>query len=171
MKRKTVLVLLAGALMTSAAWGQFWNKDGTIAISNSGIVSKGSELDQCFGVIAGKGHSLGTVSFVAGALASGSLEAGGTFAATGSSFMIFGVCKKLKHRGVLFSGRFQGPITWTLVSENRQKMVFVLNGHMIGINHKGHKIGANMTQTIVTTKEQLAQGIGHIVVGLVVLDT
>lgn len=65
MKRKTVLVVLAGAFLTSVAWGQFWNKDGTIAISNSGIVSKGSELDQCWGIEAGRGHSLGTVSFVA----------------------------------------------------------------------------------------------------------
>jgi hypothetical protein len=158
-------------LLTSVAWGQFWNKDGTIAISNSGIVSKGSELNQCWGIEAGKGHSLGTVSFVAGALASGSLEAGGTFSATGSSFTIFGVCKKLKHRGVLYSERFAGPIAWTLVSESHQKMVFILTGHMIGITHRGKKVGANMTQTIVTTKEQLAHGIGHIVVGMVIVDT
>lgn len=96
---------------------------------------------------------------------------GGTFSATGSSFRIFGVCKKLKHRGVLYSGRFAGPIAWTLVSESHQKMVFILTGHMIGITHRGKKVGANMTQTIVTTRGQLAQGIGHIVVGRVIVDT
>lgn len=46
MKRIIVVALLA-LMLPRVAWAQFWNKDGTIAISNSGIVSKGSELNQC----------------------------------------------------------------------------------------------------------------------------
>jgi hypothetical protein len=56
---------------------------------------------------------LGTVSFSTGALLSGSLQMGGTFA-SGGSFTIDGNGTDGLADGALFSGSFTGPVTWTL---------------------------------------------------------
>ena len=172
MKRMTVLVLLASALLSSVAWAGgsgFENRRGTVSISNSGIVSKGSQLVVCDGWLARQ--SFGSVSFVAGVLTSGTLRGGGTFSATGSSFTVIGRCKEGEPKGELFSGSFVGPINWLLVSVRGEKLSFTLSGFIRGTNRKGRKVHAMTTQTIVTTKEQLAQGIGHIASGIVVFGT
>jgi len=49
------------------------NKYGSVSISNAGIVSHGSQLVGFNGVIAGPGHSLGSVAFTTGALISGTI--------------------------------------------------------------------------------------------------
>ncbi len=168
MKRTTVLLLLAGALLSTVAWANsgFKNERGTIWISDSGIVSRGSQLVFCNGLFSHPGGSLGSVSFVAGPLLAGSLQSGGIFSADGSSFTVIGRCKKEDEpRGVVFSGTFEGTIAWTLVSETGEKLTFTLSGVIKGTNRKGHKVHGITTQVIVTTKDQLSQGIGHIAAG------
>lgn len=174
MKRMTVLVLLAGALLSSAAWGRgrsLENKYGTISISDSGIVSKGSELVACGGLQSRPGNSLGSLNFMTGVLTSGGIETGGTFSSTDSSFTVIGRCKEGQREGVIFQGSFEGVIAWTLVSQMGEKLTFVLSGFVKGTNRKGNKVHASMTQIIVTTRAQLAKGIGHISIGTVEYPT
>jgi len=174
MKRITVLLALAWALLSTAAWANerdLENERGTIWISDSGVVSRGSQLVECDRIEAGPGKSLGSLSFVAGALLSGSVEAGGTFSATGSSFTVIGRCKKNRPKGVIFSGSFEDPITWTLASQTGEKLVFYLTGFIRGTNHKGNKVSGITFQMIVTTRQQLARGIGHIASGVVYPST
>jgi hypothetical protein len=59
--------------------------------------------------------NLGTVSFSTGAVRSGSLQMGGTFA-SGGSFTIDVNGTTGMADGVLFSGAFSGPATWTLTT-------------------------------------------------------
>ena len=167
MKRMTVLALLVGTLLSSEAWANsgFKNERGTIWISDSGIVSRGSQLVFCNGFEARPGGSLGSLSFVAGALLNGSLQEGGLFSDEGSSFTVIGRCKENEPRGVIFVGSFRGPIAWTLVSEAGEKLTYILSGIIKGTNRRGRKVRCTTTQVIVTTKEQLAQGIGHIAEG------
>ena len=174
MKRMSVLLLLAGALLSTVASANsgFKNERGTIWISGSGIVSKGSQLVFCNGFMSPPGGSLGSLSFVAGALLSGSLQAGGTFSADGSSLTVTGWCKKKDEpRGVIFVGTFDGPILWTLVSQTGQKLTFILSGSIRGTNRRGRRVNGITTQVIVTTVDQLAQGIGHIEEGVVEFGT
>ena len=75
MKRMSLLLMLAGILLSTVAWpdsSSLGNERGTIWISNSGIVSRGSQLVLCDGLIPRPGESLGSVSFVIGPLLSGS---------------------------------------------------------------------------------------------------
>jgi hypothetical protein len=118
MRRVVVLALLALALPI-AAWADgidLTNQYGSISISNAGISSTQSQLTSFNGIVAPAGHSLGSVSFSTGALTSGSLRWGGTFSATGSTFVVIGKGKYGEPKGTIFSGSFVGPITWTLTS-------------------------------------------------------
>lgn len=78
------------------------NSDGTLTGSNT---FRGSS-------VAG---DLGTVSFSTGALLSGPLQMGGTFA-SGGSFAIDGNGTGGIPDGVLFSESFTSPVTWTLTA-------------------------------------------------------
>src|SRR5512147_1545581 len=118
MRRVLILAALALAL-PMAAWADginLVNQFGSISISASGIMSVHSQLRQFNNV--NTGHSLGSVSFSTGALLTGSIAAGGTFSDVGSTFVVIGKGPDVPHKGVIFSGTFVGPITWTLVSQN-----------------------------------------------------
>lgn len=175
MKRMSLLLMLAGILLSTVAWpdsSSLGNERGTIWISNSGIVSRGSQLVLCDGLIPRPGESLGSVSFVIGPLLSGSPQEGGTFSSDGSSFTVIGRCKKQDEpRGIVFQGTFEGSITWTLLSQDGEKLTFSLTGFIRGTNSRGKRVNGTVTQTIVTTRDQLAQGIGHIAEGTVYFGT
>ncbi len=164
-----VVVLLVLAL-PRAAWSAedvFNNERGSISISDSGIVSKGSQLVYCLKIVPPDGHSLGSVNFSVGALIKGSLQEGGKFSPSGSTFEVVGRGKYGEPKGVIFTGNFVGPVRWTLVSKTGAVLIFRLNGNVEGTFYTGRLIVFETTQTIVTTEEQLAQGIGHIVNGRV----
>jgi PEP-CTERM motif len=167
MRRVLVLALLALAL-PMAAWADgidLVNKAGSISISAAGITSIGSQLRQFNGVVAAPGHSLGSVSFSTGALLSGSILAGGTFSDAGSSFVVIGKGNQVPHKGTIFSGAFVGPISWTLVSQNGQGLIYELSGTIQGTLWNGHFVTGTTTQTIHSTNGQISLGIGHIRVG------
>jgi hypothetical protein len=168
MRRVVVLALLALAL-PMAAWADgivLTNDFGSLSITDAGISSVGSQLKSFNGITAPAGHSLGSVSFTTGALSSGSLAAGGTFSATGSSFIVTGVGKYGEPKGTIFSGAFVGPITWTLTSGPGVKnLTYTLSGTIQGMLYDGRIVTGTTTQTIYTVNGQLAQGIGHIRVG------
>ncbi len=167
MRRVLVLALLALAL-PMAAWADgidLVNKFGSISISAAGITSIGSQLKQFNGVVASPGHSLGSVSFSTGALISGSIQTGGTFSDVGSSFVIIGKGNEVPHKGTIFSGAFVGPVSWTLVSQNGQNVVYALSGTIQGTLWNGRFVTGTTTQTINSTRGQITLGIGHIRVG------
>ncbi|MFZ3264831.1 MAG: hypothetical protein WA172_12590 [Terriglobales bacterium] len=170
MKRILIVALLALAI-PRAAWAAedvFNNERGSIAISYSGIVSRGSQLVYCLKIVPPDGHSLGSVNFSAGPLIKGSLEEGGKFSSTGSSFEVVGRGKYGEPKGVIFSGNFVGPIKWTLINKIGAVLIFKLTGNIEGVFYTGRLLIFETSQTIVTTEDQLAQGIGHIATGRVV---
>jgi PEP-CTERM motif len=168
MKAAFLLIVLALALpLTAFADGiVLTNQNGSIAISNAGISSIGSQLRSFNGIVAPPGHSLGSVSFSTGALISGSIATGGTFSSTGSSFVVIGRGNYGQPKGTIFSGSFVGPIIWTLTSPPGAKnLTFTLSGTIQGMLYNGRMVSGTTVQNIYTINGQLAQGIGHIKVG------
>ncbi|MGA7292501.1 MAG: PEP-CTERM sorting domain-containing protein [Terriglobales bacterium] len=174
MRRVVVLALLALAL-PMAAWADgitLTNQYGSLSIGTSGITSTQSELMSFNGIVAPPGHSLGYVNYSTGALISGSIAAGGTFSATGSSFVVIGKGGYGQPKGTIFSGSFVGPISWTLTSPPGAKnLTYTLSGQIQGMLYNGRWVTGSTTQTIYSTAGQLALGIGHIRVGSTSLST
>jgi hypothetical protein len=169
MKRVLVLALLAVAL-PMAAWADgitLMNEFGSLTVGNSGIISRGSELIQFNGVVPPMHRELGTVSFSTGALITGSLTAGGTFSATGSSFVVDGVGKYGEPNGAIFTGVFVGPIEWTkeTTGPHGNTVYYQLSGTIEGTLYTGRIVSGTTTQDIFTSQNQLSQGIAHITSG------
>ena len=113
MRRVFILAVLALALPLMAYADSsigLTNKGGTITGNAAGLSLSGSIL-QIYGCVVGS--NLGTVTFTTGALTSGDLQMGATFA-TGGSFVITGNGTNGVPNGVIFSGTFTGPVTWTM---------------------------------------------------------
>jgi hypothetical protein len=163
MKRIAVVVGLWALLLPLAAWADgidITNQFGTVTFTNAGVVSKGSELMNYNGVVAPPGRSLGSVSFSTGALLSGDIWSGGTFSSAGSSFVVSsgGGNYGQPAKGVIFSGTFIGPISWTLVSHTgRWDYVFTLSGTIQGQLWSGRTVTGTTTQTIYAYKNQWGQ--------------
>jgi hypothetical protein len=151
-----------------AAWADgivLVNQFGSIGISDAGISSTQSQLTQFNGIVAPKGHSLGSVSFTTGALVSGSIAAGGVFSSTGSTFVVIGKGNYGEPKGTIFSGSFVGPVDWTLTSKVGAKLTYTLSGTISGMLYDGRMVTGTTSQTIYSTNGQIAAGIGHIRVG------
>jgi hypothetical protein len=171
MKAALLLIVFALALpLTAFADGiTLTNRFGSIAISNAGITSMQSQLTSFNGIVAPKGHSLGSVSFSTGVLISGSISAGGTFSSVGSTFVVAGNAKGVP-KGALFTGAFTGPIAWTLVKQGGS-VIYTLSGTISGVLYTGRTVSATVTETIFSTRQQLNKGIGHISGGTTGLAT
>jgi hypothetical protein len=122
MLKKGLFVLSLALLLPLAAFADsnldFSNVGGTLSGSSSGLTLTGSTLAAVDGLVGGgliTGSNLGTVNFSTGALISGSLQTGGTFAA-GGSFVITGNGSNGLAKGVIFTGTFSSPVTLTLVT-------------------------------------------------------
>ncbi len=158
MKRILWTVLLALALPMAAfatSSVDFTNSGGTLSGSSSGLSLSGSVLIAVnglngLGLITG--DDLGSLTFTTGAMASGSLQMGGTFAA-GGSFMITGNGTNGIPNGTLFSGSFDGPVTWTLVTLANGTHNYTLTGSISGTWIGGSWVnGATVQLTINTGK-------------------
>jgi hypothetical protein len=155
MKRTMLLFLLALALPMAAFANNsvdFTNAGGTLSGSSAGLSLTGSTL-----IAMGSGGSittgnLGTVDFSTSMLMSGSLQNGGTFMA-GGSFTITGNGTNGVHNGVIFSGTFTGPVTWTLVTLANGTHNYTLTGALTGTWMGGGTVnGATVQLTINTGK-------------------
>jgi hypothetical protein len=171
MRRVVVLALLA-LVLPMAAWADgidLTNKFGSIAISNAGISSVGSQLTSWGGMTGVHG----SVSFTTGALTSGgSYLTGGTFSSTGSTFVVLGVGKWAKqltgqtHNPItLFSGSFSGPISWTILSQTKVSTTYQLSGTIVGALYDGRIVSGTTTQVLTATNGQWIAGVGHIKLG------
>jgi hypothetical protein len=168
--RRVAILALAALLLPMLAWADglyIVNQYGTITISDAGLISSQSELKQFNNIKAGKNHSLGKVDFATGALSSGSIWTGGTFSDVGSSFVVTGNGTHHVPNGVIFSGAFVGPITWTVVSQKgKNNFVFELKGSLQGQLWTGRTVTGDTTQTIIAYKNQwLHDGKGSIRLG------
>jgi PEP-CTERM motif len=155
MKRMMLLFLLALALPMAAFANNsvdFTNAGGTLSGSSAGLTLTGSTL-----IAMGSGGSittghLGTVDFSTSMLMSGSLQNGGTFMA-GGSFTITGNGTNGVPNGVIFSGTFTGPVTWTLVTLANGTNNYTLTGALTGTWMGGGTVnGATVQLTINTGK-------------------
>jgi hypothetical protein len=156
MKRMMLLFLLALALPMVAFANNsvdFTNAGGTLSGSNAGMSLSGSTLI-AFGSAGGiTTGNLGTMAFSTGALISGDLQMGATFAA-GGSFTITGNGTNGIPNGTIFSGTFSGPVTWTLVTLANGTHNYTLSGALTGtwMGGSGMVNGATVQLTINTGK-------------------
>ena len=149
MKRIVLMALLALALPVAAFAGNvdFTNNSGTLTGTSGGLTLTGSELTEVQGLGGGliQGN-LGTLTFTTGALTSGSLTTGGTFAA-GGSFVITGNGTGGIPNGVIFSGTFSGPVTWTEVTSGPNGAIYyTLTGSISGTWYNGTTVNGATTQ-------------------------
>ena len=144
--RKWLVVLLLALVVPVAAFANssvdFGKVGGTLAGSTSGLSLSGSTLATVNGLNGGGlvTGNLGSVTFSTGALASGSLDMGGTFAA-GGSFTVTGNGTNGIPNGVIFSGTFSGPVTWSLITQpdgtHSYTLTGVLTGSLQGVTTNG----------------------------------
>jgi len=128
--------------LASASSTDFSNSGGTLAGTNAGLNLTGSMLIAVTGFNGGGmiNGDLGTVAFTTGALSSGDLQMGGTFA-SGGTFTITGNGTGGLPNGVIFSGTFSGSVTWTLATlangTHNYTLTGVVTGTMGGMNVNG----------------------------------
>ncbi|HEV2402532.1 MAG TPA: PEP-CTERM sorting domain-containing protein [Candidatus Sulfotelmatobacter sp.] len=150
-----VLALALPAAVFASSNIDYTNSGGTLSGSNSGLMLNGSSLIAVNGLNGGgiiTGSNLGSVSFQTGALTSGSLQMGGTFAA-GGWFTITGNGTNGVPSGTLFSGTFSGPVTWTLVTLANGTHNYTLTGALSGTTGSGYStVGVTVQLTINTGK-------------------
>jgi hypothetical protein len=130
----------------------FANMGGTLTATTSGMSLSGSTLVAVSGVnglglITG---DLGTISFSTGAMTNGSLQMGGTF--NDGTFTVqtdgFGGLGS----GTLFSGSFNGPVTWTLITLQNGTHNYVLTGVLSGTINGINVDGVSVQLTVNTGK-------------------
>jgi hypothetical protein len=158
MKKILLLAVLALALPTAMFAGSsvdYTNSGGTLSGSSDGLSLSGSVLIAVNGLNGGgliTGNDLGSVSFSTGALTSGTLQMGGTFAG-GGWFTITGNGTNGIPNGTLFTGSFTGPVTWTLVTLANGTHNYTLTGSVAGWNGAGAATqGVTVQLTINTGK-------------------
>ena len=157
MKKLLLLAVLALALPMAVfadSGVDYTNSGGTLAGSNSGLTLSGSTLIAVKGLNGGgliTGNDLGSVTFATGALISGNLQMGGTFAG-GGSFTITGNGTNGIPNGTLFSGTFDGPVSWTLVTLANGTHNYTLMGTVSGTAGSFSTVGVTVQLTINTGK-------------------
>jgi PEP-CTERM motif-containing protein len=158
MKKILLLAVLALALPTALLAGSsvdYTNSGGMLSGSSSGLTLTGSALIVANGLNGGGPvfGNLGTVTFQTGALMSGSLAQGGTFAG-GGWFTITGNGTNGIPNGTVFSGTFDGPVTWTLVTLSNGTHNYTLGpSGFTGMSGSGVRtVGATNQLTINTGK-------------------
>ena|SRR5947209_487190 len=153
MKRILWMAVLTLALPMAAFANNvdFTNSGGTLTGSSAGLSLTGSELIavngfQGGGLVVG---DLGTVSFSTGAITSGNLQTGATFA-SGGSFVINSTAL-----GTLFNGSFTciDSCTWVLTTLANGTHNYTFTGALQGTYYNGSTVfGATVQLTINTGK-------------------
>src|SRR6516225_8999326 len=151
-KKILLLAVLALALPIAAfanSGVDYTNSGGTLSGTNSGLSLSGSTLAVVNGLNGGGLITgvLGTVTFTTGALTSGSLQMGGTFAA-GGTFTITGNGTNGIPNGTIFTGTFSGPVTWTLVTLANGTHNYTLSGALSGTLLNASTNGVTVQLTI-----------------------
>jgi hypothetical protein len=163
MKKTLLFAVLALALPTAVFANttvDYTNSGGTLSGSSGGLSLSGSVLIAVNGLNGGglvAGNDLGSVSFQTGALTSGDLQMGGSFAG-GGSFTITGNGTNGIPSGTLFSGTFDGPVTWTLVTLANGTHNYMLMGTLSGTAGSGVSISGVTVQLTINTGKGFFNG-------------
>ena len=167
-KKILLLAVLALALPLAAFASStidFSNSGGMISGGASGLSLSGSTLTQVKGLFGSgliQGTNLGSVSFMTGALSSGSLSGGNMTFDGGGSFTITGDGSNGVPNGVIFSGTFSGPVTVVENAGPNDTASYTLTGSISGTFSNGLKTsgasGATSQITIFVHKGTLANG-------------
>lgn len=150
MKRILWMILLLTLALPMAAFADnqvdFTNSGGTLSGTSAGLTLSGSTLIVMKGGGGGlKTGDLGTVNFSTGMLTSGNLQDGATFAG-GGSFVVWS-----NTSGTLFSGQFDGPVSWTLVTLANGTHNYTLTGALSGTWSTGLTVFGATTQLTINT--------------------
>jgi hypothetical protein len=173
MKRLALMALLAMALPLAAFASSevdFTNSGGTLSGSSAGMTLSGSDLiavNGLNGMGLVTGNNLGSLTFSTGALLSGDLQHGATFAG-GGSFVITGNGSNGIPNGVLFNGTFSGPVTWTLITLANGTHEYQLTGTVSGNWTSG---GATVVGATVQLTIQIKRGFFDGQIGIASGDT
>ena len=160
MKRMFLLVLLALALPMAAFANNsvdFTNSGGTLSGSSAGLSLSGSTLiavNGMGGLITG---NLGTLAFSTAGLSSGNLQTGATFG-MGGSFTVTGNGMNGVHNGVIFSGSFDGPVTWTEITLANGTHNYTLSGSLSGTWYTGATVNGATVQLTINTGKSFFEG-------------
>jgi hypothetical protein len=164
MGKKILLLAVLALALPMAAFANsgvdFTNSGGTLSGTNSGLTLSGSVLVAVNGLNGGgliTGSNLGSVTFSTGALASGSLQMGGTFAA-GGSFTITGNGTNGIPNGTLFAGTFSGPVSWQLVTLANGTHNYILTGVLTGTTGTGFSTNGVTVQLTINTGKGFFNG-------------
>ena len=156
MKKILLLAVLALALpmaVFASSGVDYTNSGGTLSGSNSGLSLSGSALIAVNGLNGGgliTGNNLGSVGFATGALSGGNLQQGGAFAG-GGFFTITGNGSNGIPTGTLFTGTFDGPVSWTLITLANGTHNYTLTGTVSGTTGTGFStVGVTVQLTINT---------------------
>jgi len=143
--------LLLPSLSFASSSTDFSNSGGTLSGTNAGLALTGSLMIAVDGYNGGGlvTGDLGTVAFTTGALTSGSLQMGGTLA-SGGTFTIDGNGTGGLPNGVIFSGTFSGPVTWTLTTLANGTHNYTLTGVVTGTMGGSSVNGVSVQLTINT---------------------
>jgi len=145
------LVLFSPALSLANSF-DFISHGGPLTGSAAGLSLTGSTLvniNSSKGLLTG---DLGTLAFSTAALASGSLQMGGTFVA-GGSFVITGNGSDGIENGAIFSGAFNSPVAWVLITLANGSHQYTLTGKVTGTWFTGVSVaGATIQLTVNTGK-------------------
>jgi hypothetical protein len=136
----------------------FGNTGGTLIGSNAGMTLSGSTLTSVVnydGLGTITGNNLGSLSFATGALISGSLQGGGTFAG-GGSFQIATDGTQGLPDGVIFTGSFSGNVSWQLFNLVNGVQEYTLTGPVRGVLVEGNQnisvVGLTVQLTVSVSK-------------------
>lgn len=162
MKRVVLLALLALALPVATFASSnvdFTNSGGLLTGTDAGLTLTGSTVIAINGLYGGGlvTGNLGTLSFTTGALTSGDLQMGGTFAA-GGTFTITGNGTSGIPNGVIFSGTFSGPVTWTLITLPNGTHNYTLTGVLSGTMSNGAQANGVTVQLTINTGKKFFNG-------------
>jgi hypothetical protein len=156
--RRLFLLATLALAVPLAAFGtssvDFGNIGGTLSGTTSGLSLTGSTLTNVGSIV---GNNLGSVSFTTGALASGSLQMGGTFAA-GGTFTITGNGTNGVPNGTLFTGTFSAPVTWTLITLADGTHSYTLTGVLTGTLGSGFSTNGVTVQLTINTGKGFFNG-------------
>jgi len=147
MKRILWMTLLLVLALPMAAFADsnvdLTNVGGTLVGTSAGLTLTDSTLIHMNGTLG----NLGTVEFATGALLSGTLQGNATFDGGGSFTIVSNT------NGTLFSGAFDGPVTWSLTTLANGTHNYTLTGAISGSWMGGATVyGATSQLTINTGK-------------------
>ena len=166
-KKSILLAVLTLAFSISAfATSQidFTNSGGTLAGIDGGLSLSNSNLIAVDGLSGGgliTGSNLGNLAFSTGAITSGSLQLGATFAA-GGSFIISGNGVNGIPGGAIFTGVFSAPVTWTLVTLPDGTHNYTLTGVVSGTFPSGFRANGVTVQLTINTGKGFFNGLTQV---------